>query len=211
MKLNELRLMVRNELELFLEEFAAKEMPNGSAWKTKNKGWAAKNNNGVVNYWYGPDEAKNKAAANAYKNDSSKKATNELKTSTLGSYVKKAAGSAIHHGYNTGAQDAQTTTNYSERDKHARKSDKRERGIATATDTITKRASESVTNELNQSTLQSYKAKSQNSMREPVKKALSGQATDTDYSKFRKRASGIRTASDKLKTGSYSDRKKTEK
>lgn len=127
MKLNELRLMVRNELELFLEEFAAKEMPNGSAWKTKNKGWAAKNNNGVVNYWYGPDEAKNKAAANAYKNDSSKKATNELNQSTLQSYKQKSKNSMERETEKTLRGDSSAD--------HS-KAQKRARGIATATDKL---------------------------------------------------------------------------
>jgi hypothetical protein len=71
--LTELRQIIRDVIiERLQLEFVTKDMPNGSAWKVANKGWAAKNTNGVTNYWYGKDEVKNKEAASAWSKDSSK-------------------------------------------------------------------------------------------------------------------------------------------
>lgn len=71
-KLTELRELIREELVRTLLEFETKDMPNGSSWKVANKGWAAKNANGVTNYWYGKDEVKNKEAAAAFAKDTSR-------------------------------------------------------------------------------------------------------------------------------------------
>jgi hypothetical protein len=71
--LTELRQIIREELEQRILEFVTKEMPNGSAWKLpKGSAWAAKNTNGVTNYWYGKDQVKNKEAAAAWAKDSAK-------------------------------------------------------------------------------------------------------------------------------------------
>ena len=81
--LTELRNLIREELVRTLLEFETKDMPDGSSWKVANKGWAAKNTNGVTNYWYGKDEVKNKEAAAAFAKDSSKKPPTPS-TSTVG-------------------------------------------------------------------------------------------------------------------------------
>jgi len=73
MKISELRSIIREELINTLVEFETKDMPAGTAWKVANKGWAAKNANGVTNYWYGKDETKNKEAANKWAKDTTRK------------------------------------------------------------------------------------------------------------------------------------------
>lgn len=73
MKISELRNIIREELINTLVEFETKDMPSGTAWKVAGKGWAAKNSNGVTNYWYGKDEAKNKEAANKFAKDTTRK------------------------------------------------------------------------------------------------------------------------------------------
>lgn len=74
-KLSTIRQLIREHLEEALLEFEAKHMPNGTAWKVSGKGWAAKNKNGVTNYWYGPDDTKNKEFAEKFRNDTTKKPT----------------------------------------------------------------------------------------------------------------------------------------
>lgn len=71
-KLSELRPLIHEEIIRVLLEFETKDMPNGTSWKVAGKGWAAKNTNGVTNYWYGKDEVKNKEAASAFAKDSTK-------------------------------------------------------------------------------------------------------------------------------------------
>lgn len=73
MKISELRNIIREELINTLVEFETKDMPDGTSWKVANKGWAAKNANGVTNYWYGKDETKNKESANKWAKDTSRK------------------------------------------------------------------------------------------------------------------------------------------
>ena len=72
--LNSLRKLIRESIvRAILEDFEAKEMTEGSSWRVgKSNAWAAKNKNGVVNYWYGDDDEKNKKKANEFKNDSTK-------------------------------------------------------------------------------------------------------------------------------------------
>jgi hypothetical protein len=72
-KVDKLRMIVREELERSLFEFDAKDMPAGTSWKVAGKGWAAKNKNGVTNYWYGKDMDKNKENAEKFRNDTTKK------------------------------------------------------------------------------------------------------------------------------------------
>lgn len=72
MKLSEIRKLVREQLVISLLEFQTKDMPSGTSWKVANRGWAAKNMNGVVNYWYGDDETKNKKSATDFSHDSTK-------------------------------------------------------------------------------------------------------------------------------------------
>jgi len=72
-KLSELRSLVREELTKAIVEFETKEMPAGASWRVAGTGWAAKNANGVANYWYGKDSNKNKENADKWAKDSSKK------------------------------------------------------------------------------------------------------------------------------------------
>jgi hypothetical protein len=72
-KMNELRQIIREELKHTLLEFDAKDMPPGTSWKVAGKGWAAKNKNGVTNYWYGKDMNKNKENADKFRNDTTAK------------------------------------------------------------------------------------------------------------------------------------------
>lgn len=73
MKLSELRQIIREELTRTIVEFETRDMPNGTSWKVAGRGWAAKNSNGVTNYWYGKDGVKNKEAAAAFAKDTTKK------------------------------------------------------------------------------------------------------------------------------------------
>lgn len=145
--LNELRSMVREELEQMFEDIVAKDMPNGSAWKTKKNGWGAKNHNGVTNYYYGPDESGNREKANKFKDNSTKKksdflkketalqklagaALSELSPQTTNSYISKAVdsrGKARH-----ASRDAYDSGQNKTGDHHADTAHKREKGIATA-------------------------------------------------------------------------------
>jgi hypothetical protein len=75
MKLTELRQIIYEELKRRLFEFDVKDMPAGTAWKVAGKGWAAKNKNGVTNYWYGKDMNKNKENAEKFRNDTTRKPT----------------------------------------------------------------------------------------------------------------------------------------
>lgn len=68
-KLSELRGLIREELVSALIEFQTKDMPDGTSWRVAGKGWAAKNPNGVTNYWYGDDEVKNKENAVKWSKD----------------------------------------------------------------------------------------------------------------------------------------------
>lgn len=53
--ITEVRRIVKEVLmEYLVLEFEAKDMPAGTSWR-HNKGWAAKNKNGVLNYWTTPD------------------------------------------------------------------------------------------------------------------------------------------------------------
>lgn len=76
MKLSELRGLIREELiKTIVAELDTKDMANGSSWKTTGTGWAAKNANGVTNYWYGKDAEKNKKSAESWSKDTSKKSS----------------------------------------------------------------------------------------------------------------------------------------
>lgn len=68
--INEIRKAVRTALtEWLIVEFEGRDMPAGTSWK-HNKGWAAKNKNGVINYWTTPDS---KDKADEFAKDSTKK------------------------------------------------------------------------------------------------------------------------------------------
>lgn len=61
-------ISLREMLDDLEEEFKTKDMPNGTSWRVSSgKGWAAKNRNGDVNYWYGPDDTKNKESADKWR------------------------------------------------------------------------------------------------------------------------------------------------
>lgn len=61
-------ISLREMLHELEEEFKAKDIPNGTSWRVASgKGWAAKNRNGETNYWYGPDDQKNKEAADKWR------------------------------------------------------------------------------------------------------------------------------------------------
>lgn len=69
MKLLELKQIIREEIINALLEADDEGHPSGTAWKMAGSGWAAKNENGVSNYWYGKDETKNREAAQRFAKD----------------------------------------------------------------------------------------------------------------------------------------------
>lgn len=73
MKLSEIRQLINAQIKSSLLEFKSSDMPAGTAWKVGASGWAAKNKNGVTNYWYGGNEEKNKSAANTFRNDTERR------------------------------------------------------------------------------------------------------------------------------------------
>jgi hypothetical protein len=67
MKMSHVRKLIKEYIILeLLSEFDSKDMAKGTSWKVGSKGWAAKNQNGVTNYWYGEDETKNKKATSKF-------------------------------------------------------------------------------------------------------------------------------------------------
>ncbi len=80
--LSEVKKAIRNEIYAMMDEIVSKDVPNGTAWKLSGGkgGWAAKNNNGVTNYWYGDNEVQNKEKANKFRNDSTHRPDEKLKT-----------------------------------------------------------------------------------------------------------------------------------
>lgn len=86
--LSEIRKTIREELYAMIDEIVSKEVPNGTAWKlSSGKGWAAKNQNGVTNHWYGEDEVANKEKADQFRKDAAMKPVK--KTESVDEHVKK--------------------------------------------------------------------------------------------------------------------------
>lgn len=72
--LRELQRFVRETVvKSLIERIQGKDMPSGSSWHVAGKGWAGKNRNGVIDYFYGPDVNKNKMRADAFSKDVTKK------------------------------------------------------------------------------------------------------------------------------------------
>jgi hypothetical protein len=72
-RLSEVRQMINAQIKSsILESFKPSDMPSGTSWQVIGEGWAAKNRNGVTNYWYGADTTKNQQAADRFRNNSTK-------------------------------------------------------------------------------------------------------------------------------------------